>query len=67
MPFAIIDFWALSTLLGRSRKMARRKKSKSLYHGRRFPVAVTSCVVRWYFRFQLSFCDMEELLFERKR
>src|SRR5258708_9587563 len=41
------------------------KKSKSLYHGHRFPAAVISCAVRWYFRFQLSLCDIEELLFER--
>src|SRR5260221_14783880 len=30
------------------------KKSKSLYHGHRFPAEVISCAVRWYFRFQLS-------------
>jgi putative transposase len=41
------------------------KKSKSLYHGHRFPAAVISCAVRWYFRFQLSLRDVEELLFER--
>jgi putative transposase len=41
------------------------KKSKSLYHGHRFPGAVISCAVRWYFRFQLSLRDIEELLFER--
>lgn len=41
------------------------KKSKSLYHGHRFPPAVISCAVRWYFRFQLSLRDIEELLFER--
>ena len=29
------------------------------------PVAVISCAVRWYFRFQLSLRDIEELLFER--
>jgi hypothetical protein len=40
-------------------------KSKSLYHGHRFPAAVISCAVRWYFRFQLSLRDIEELLFER--
>jgi hypothetical protein len=33
------------------------KKVKSLYHGHRFPAAVISCAVRWYFRFQLSLCD----------
>ncbi|MFM0305830.1 IS6 family transposase, partial [Paraburkholderia sediminicola] len=24
------------------------KKSKSLYHGHRFPAEVISCAVRWY-------------------
>ena len=41
------------------------KTSNSLYHGHRFPAAVISCAVRWYFRFQLSLRDMEERLFER--
>ena len=41
------------------------KKSKSLYRGHRFPAVVISCAVRWYFRFQLSLRDIEELLFER--
>src|ERR1700738_1576151 len=41
------------------------KKSKSLDHGHRFPTRVISCAVRWYFRFQLSLRDIEELLFER--
>jgi putative transposase len=41
------------------------KKAKSLYHGHRFPAAVISHAVRWYFRFQLSLRDIEELLFER--
>jgi putative transposase len=41
------------------------KNAKSLYHGHRFPVAVISCAVRWYLRFQLSLRDIEELLFER--
>ena len=41
------------------------KNAKSLYHGHRFPAAVISCAVRWYFRFQLSLRDIEELLFER--
>ncbi|SIT38150.1 transposase [Paraburkholderia ribeironis] len=41
------------------------KKSKSVYRGHRFPAAVISCAVRWYFRFQLSLRDIEELLFER--
>jgi len=40
-------------------------KSRSLYHGHRFPAVVISCAVRWYFRFQLSLRDIEELLFER--
>ena len=41
------------------------KKTKSLYHGHRFPAVVISCAVRWYFRFSLSLRDIEELLFER--
>ncbi|MDR6208066.1 transposase-like protein [Paraburkholderia graminis] len=41
------------------------KKSKSLYHGHRFPAIVISCAVRWYFRFSLSLRDVEELLLER--
>ncbi|SAL50196.1 IS element transposase [Caballeronia sordidicola] len=41
------------------------KNSKSLYHGHRFPAEVISCAVRWYFRFQLSLRDIEEVLFER--
>lgn len=41
------------------------KKLKSLYRGHRFPVGVISCAVRWYFRYQLSLRDIEELLFER--
>ncbi len=40
-------------------------KPKSLYHGHRFPAAIISQPVRWYFRFQLSLRDIEELLFER--
>lgn len=41
------------------------KKTKSLYHGHRFPAIVISCAVRWYFRFNLSLRDIEELLLER--
>ena len=41
------------------------KKSKSLYRGHRFPARVISCAVRWYYRYQLSLRDIEELLFER--
>jgi putative transposase len=40
------------------------KKTQSLYHGHRFPAAVISHAVRWYFRFHLSLRDIEELLFE---
>jgi len=41
------------------------KKTKSLYHGHRFPAIVISWAVRWYFRFSLSLRDIEELLLER--
>lgn len=41
------------------------KKSKSPYHGFRFPATVISCAVRWYHRFNLSLRDIEELLLER--
>ena len=42
-----------------------QKKTRSLYHGHRYPAVVISQAVRWYFRFQLSLRDIEELLFER--
>lgn len=41
------------------------QRTKSLYHGHRLPAVVISQAVRWYFRFQLSLRDIEELLFER--
>jgi transposase-like protein len=41
------------------------KNAKSLYHGHRFPAAVISRAVRWYFRFQFSLREIEKLLFER--
>jgi putative transposase len=41
------------------------KKSESQYRGHRFPAGVISCAVRWYYRYQLSLRDIEELLFER--
>jgi putative transposase len=41
------------------------QKTKSPYHGHRFPAVVISCAVRWYFRFSLSLRDIEELLLER--
>ncbi|UIF88379.1 IS6 family transposase (plasmid) [Cupriavidus necator] len=41
------------------------KKTRSLYHGHRFPAVVIRQAVRWYFRFNLSLRDIEELLFER--
>ncbi|MEM5461483.1 IS6 family transposase [Paraburkholderia phytofirmans] len=41
------------------------KKTTSPYHGFRFPSAVISCAVRWYYRFNLSLRDIEELLLER--
>jgi putative transposase len=36
-----------------------------LYHGHRFPAAVFSCAVHWYFQFQPRLRDLEALLFER--
>ncbi|WP_244808411.1 MULTISPECIES: IS6 family transposase [Caballeronia] len=41
------------------------KKSKSPFHGFRFPASIISCAVRWYMRFHLSLRDIEELLLER--
>ncbi len=41
------------------------KKTKSLYHGHRFPAVIISHAVRWYFRFQLGLREIEELLFKR--
>ncbi|CAG9236311.1 hypothetical protein BGLA2_700132 [Burkholderia gladioli] len=41
------------------------EKTKFLYRGRWFPASLISHTVRWYFRFQLSLRDIEELLFER--
>ena len=41
------------------------QKRKALYNDHRLPAVVISQAVRWYFRFQLSLRDIEELLFER--
>jgi adenosylmethionine-8-amino-7-oxononanoate aminotransferase len=46
-------------LIGRRRYNEIMKKTKSLYHGHRFPAVVISCAVRWYFRFNLSLRDIE--------
>ncbi|KKB60855.1 transposase [Robbsia andropogonis] len=40
-------------------------KTSSSYRGHRFPPAIISLSVRWYFRFSLSLRDIEELLLER--
>lgn len=40
------------------------KKSKLIYHGHRFPAAISCCEVHWYYRFQRSLRDIQELLFE---
>ncbi|MBB5405352.1 hypothetical protein QF000_000161 [Paraburkholderia atlantica] len=42
------------------------KNAKSLYHDHRFPVAVISHAVRWYFRFQLSLRDIEARSFRSR-
>ena len=41
------------------------EKWKSLYRGHRFPAGAISCAVRWYYWYQFSLRDIEELLFER--
>jgi transposase-like protein len=49
----------------RARAVPERIDIPLFYHGHRFPAEVISCAVRWYFRFQSSLRDIEELLFER--
>ncbi len=39
--------------------------TRCLFHGYRFPTAIVSCAVRWYYRLNLSLRDIEELLLER--
>ncbi len=39
--------------------------TSSIYRGHCFPPAIISLAVRWYFRFSLTFLDIEELLLER--
>lgn len=57
--------WMDSGRLMKRRWNEAMKKTKSLYHGHRFPAGVISCAVRWYFRFGLSLRDIESLLLER--
>ncbi|MGF7192339.1 putative transposase [Robbsia andropogonis] len=40
-------------------------KTSFIYRGHRFPPAIISLAVRWYFRFSLSLRDIKELLLER--
>ena len=40
-------------------------KTRSPFHGYRFPSAIISCAVRWYHRFNLRLRDIEALLLER--
>jgi IS6 family transposase len=40
--------------------------SRSAFAGFRFPPDVIVLAVRWYLRFGLSYCDVEELLTERR-
>jgi transposase-like protein len=47
-------------LLKRWRQNEAMRKTKSLYHGHRFPAVVISCAVRWYFRFSLNLRDLPE-------
>jgi len=41
-----------------------QEKNRSLYRSHRSSAVVSSHAVRWYFRFQLTQRDIEELLFE---
>ena len=41
------------------------KSSKSLYHRRRFPAEIISHCVWLYFRFSLSYRDVEEIMVAR--
>jgi putative transposase len=43
----------------------RDEENKTVVSRSLLPAAVISCAVRWYFPFQLSLRDIEELLFER--
>lgn len=61
--FGISGHSGFVTLGGRSRK--KEREEDSLYHGHRFPAAIITCAVRWYFRFNPSLRDIEELPFER--
>jgi transposase-like protein len=63
--FPVLSAWGVVRLLGLVASDDAMKKSKSLYHGHRFPAGVISGVVRCYHRYQLSLRDIEELLFER--
>ena len=40
-------------------------EKSQIYRGLRFPPAIISHVVWLYFRFSLSFCDLEELVASR--
>ena len=47
------------------RRPARVSAPRSGFAGFRFPPEVITLAVRWYLRFGLSYCDVEELLEER--
>jgi IS6 family transposase len=49
----------------RSRQPQRVPAARFAFAGFRFPPDVIVLAVRWYLRFGLSYCDVEELLTER--
>jgi transposase-like protein len=49
----------------RSHRAIPLRAPSSAFAGYRFPPEVITLAVRWYLRFGLSYCDVEELLAER--
>jgi hypothetical protein len=53
-------FWRYCSRCRGSHVSLAMKNAKLFYHGYRFPAAVISCCVPWYFRIQLGLRDNEE-------
>ena len=47
------------------RRRVRTPLPRSAFSGFRFPPEVITVAVRWYLRYGLSYCEVEELLAER--